>query len=295
MEQAEVGDAGEGEAGGHVVIVQAVAIRFSRAAYPAGSLGREAKNKVRTALKSWLGTRCTNPAFVPAGATAQVSGAAAAPASTSKRARKRAAATAEPAEPPSKRKASEATAGGGMLALNPNAIEWVVQHPRGMISVSKSTTLQQLALRKEHVFTLEPGAKLKWDFAAEYHSECGHVTEGALTIQCRDTHERVVIQMGETVRIRRGLRCFLKNEGTTTMKKTYAVFDKDGNELVDFNHDADAPLGILSCDTCKKDTWYESFQVGTQDYCPKCLLEKATIAQRRAAQRQVFGEDAPCA
>jgi hypothetical protein len=61
MEQAEVGDAGEGEAGGHVVIVQAVAIRFSRAAYPAGALGREEKNKVRTALKLWLGTRCTWP------------------------------------------------------------------------------------------------------------------------------------------------------------------------------------------------------------------------------------------
>jgi hypothetical protein len=238
-----------------------------------------------------------NPAFVPAGATAQVSGAAAAPASTSKRARKRAAATAERAEPPSKRKASEATAGGGMLALNPNAIEWVVQHPRGMISVSKSTTLQQLALRKEHVFTLEPGAELEWDFAAEYHSECGHVTEGALTIQCRDTFERVVIRMGETVRIRRGLRCFLKNEGTTTMRKTYAVFDKDGNELVDFDHDAEAPLGDVTCDKCKQDTWYESFKVGKREYCPRCLSEKVklTDAQRRAAQRQVFGEDAPCA
>jgi hypothetical protein len=82
-----------------------------------------------------------NPAFGPAGATAQVSGAAAAPASKGRR--KRTAARAEPAETPSKRKA---TAGGGRLGLNPNAIEWVVQHPRDMISVSKSTTLKQLAL-----------------------------------------------------------------------------------------------------------------------------------------------------
>ena len=164
-----------------------------------------------------------------------------------------------------------------------------------MISLSTSTTLQQLALRKEHVFTLEPGAKLKWDFAGEYHSECGHVTEGALTIRCRDTGKRVVIRKGETVRILFGLRCFLMNEGTTTMRKTYAVFDKDGNELVDFDHDALAPVGNLTCDKCKEDTWNESFMVGKRDYCPRCLSEKLTETQRAAAKRQVFGKDAPCA
>ena len=231
-----------------------------------------------------------NPAFGPAGATAQVSGAAAAPASKGRR--KRTAARAEPAETPSKRKA---TAGGGMLGLNPNVIDWVVQHSRNMISVSKSTTLKQLAFRRKHVFKLKPGAELEWDFAGAYHSECGNVTEGALTIQCRDTAERVVIKMGETIRIRRGLRCFLKNEGTRTMKKTYAVFDKDGNELVDFDHDAEAPRGELTCDNCKKDAWYESFQVGNFDYCPTCLSTEATDAQRDAAKRQVFGEEGPCA
>ena len=76
-----------------------------------------------------------------------------------------------------------------------------------------------------------------------------------------------------------------------------STFDKDGNELVDFDHDAEAPLGDVTCDKCKQDTWYESFKVGKREYCPRCLSEKVklTDAQRRAAQRQVFGEDAPCA
>ena len=67
------------------------------------------------------------------------------------------------------------------------------------------------------------------------------------------TGEKVAITKGQVVEIRRGMRCVLKNEGASEMRKSHGVFDKHGHQLKEHDADEDLPLAVLTCDACGKD------------------------------------------
>ena len=135
-------------------------------------------------------------------------------------------------------------------------------------------------------------------FTGAYATERGRVTAGQLTIVCQDTQAKVVVTKGQVVQIHRGLRCVLTNEGTTEMCKTYAVFDTHGQQIMEYNPEAEEQLAELMCDGCNKDVWRESYKVGTgddaKDFCAACLAkpETCTDEARKCAKRHVFDEEA---
>ena len=137
----------------------------------------------------------------------------------------------------------------------PVALGWVQRHSRGMVHVSSlvNPALTAVEIHKGMRYVLQPGAEQKVHFTGAYATERGKVMQGQLTIVCEDTGEKVVITKGQVVEIRRGMRCVLKNEGASEMRKSYGVFDKHGHQLKEHDADEDLPLAVLTCDACGKD------------------------------------------
>jgi hypothetical protein len=189
---------------------------------------------------------------------------------------------------------------GGSRNAAPVEQTWVQQHSRAMVHVSSlsNPALAAVGIDKGLRYSLEPGEEKQVHFTGAYAAERGKVTHGQLTIVCEDTLERVLIKKGQVVEIRRGLRCVLKNEGETVMNKTYAVFDKYGEQSMEYDADAEELLADLTCDGCNIDVWWESFKVGTgddaRDYCAACLADEKTCPTdaRAVAKRHVFDVEA---
>jgi hypothetical protein len=182
-------------------------------------------------------------------------------------------------------------------------LKWVEQHPFGLIQVGEfPATLAVAGIRTpSHRYQLRPGQEATVHFTGAYATERGRVTAGQLTIVCQDTKAKVVVKKGQVVQIHRGLRCVLTNEGTTNMGKTYAVFDTHGQQIMEYDAEAEEQLADLTCDGCGKDVWWESYKVGTgddaKDFCAACLAkpETCTDEARKCAKRHVFDEEAQAA
>ena len=179
-------------------------------------------------------------------------------------------------------------------------LKWVEHHPFGLIQVGEfPATLAVAGIRTpSHRYQLRPREEATVHFTGAYATERGRVTAGQLTIVCQDTQAKVVVTKGQVVQIHRGLRCVLTNEGTTEMRKTYAVFDTNGQQIMEYNPEAEEQLAELMCDGCNKDVWRESYKVGTgddaKDFCAACLAQPATCTDeaRQCAKRHVFDEEA---
>jgi len=175
---------------------------------------------------------------------------------------------------------------------------FVSAHSEGLIRVSpmKGLTLKQVGLEDRHVFILDAQAHKEWDYTEEhFRYERAFITQGQLTIECRDTGKSVVINKGGLIEIERGLRCVLKSTGTKRLVKRYAVFDSLGEEILDHDPDADVLTVKLDCDKCRDDVWRRSFKViladGTvADYCAKCL-ETLDALTRLCAKEHRFDEE----
>ena len=179
-------------------------------------------------------------------------------------------------------------------------LKWVEQHPLGMIQVGdQPATMAVAGIRTpSQQYRLGPGVEATVHFTGAYTTERGRVTAGQLTIVCLDTKAKVVVKKGQVVQIHRGLRCILMNEGATEMRKTYAVFDTLGQQIMEYDKDAEEQLAELTCDGCSNDVWWESYKVGTgedaKDFCAACLAKPETCTEevRKRAKRHVFDEEA---
>lgn len=179
-------------------------------------------------------------------------------------------------------------------------LKWVEQHPLGMIQVGdQPATMAVAGIRTpSQQYRLGPGVEATVHFTGAYTTERGRVTAGQLTIVCLDTKAKVVVKKGQVVQIHRGLRCILMNEGATEMRKTYAVFDTLGQQIMEYDKDAEGQLAELTCDGCSNDVWWESYKVGTgkdaKDFCAACLAKPETCTEevRKRAKRHVFDEEA---